>query len=308
MCADKYHYISCEHLEYNAVFFEDCIRICCGDKLRRGSPLLPKIPICDLDIDDIDTLFSRFLQYKQRLVREINTGKQTFCAGCEYLREKTWTPSETLKLVNFSTDYRCNLRCSYCYHSENGYNYINRYDIFKLISNVLNSKYVSKETQYIYACGEIGVHPKAQSIIGLFTEHNVSFFTNSTQYFDSIHQLIIKPHNSILVSIDCGTKKTYQVIKGRDCFDNVCENLCRYAQNDGNVILKYILTDGNIDQENLNGFIDFCLKANIHNIRISYDWNMEKISNKIRYAAMILLRKAKKYNLNCYVDDSFLCD
>lgn len=302
------YYLSCEHLEYNVVFFTDRIRVCCGDEIRRSNSLLPGIPIDDINLDNLDDLLSEFRQYKEQIVRNINSNKPIICKGCKYLRKDYWEKSATFKLVNFSTDYPCNLKCSYCFQNSKDYNYKTNYDIYKLISKVLQSKFISKQTQFIYACGELGIHPKAQELIQFFEGNKVSFFTNATKYFESMHQLICKPQNSMLVSIDSGTKETYRKIKGADLFETVCENLCRYAKNNGNVILKYILTHGNTSMDDLNGFIDFCVKANIHNIRIVYDWNITVANSQMQNAAIYLLHKAKKRKINCYVDESFTCE
>lgn len=301
-------YKSCEHLEYSAVIFSDCIRVCCGDTSRINGLVCPGFKINNTNIDNLDELFLRFIAFKQKLKEDINLGKHTLCSGCDYLREVEWKPENTFKLINFSTDYPCNLGCSYCYQNTADYHYEKTYDIDKLIANVLKSKFVSDDTQFIYACGEIGIHPKVKEIVNLFQNRNVSFFTNATKYYEEIHQLILKPRNSILVSLDSGTRETYQKVKGRDMFNVVCENISRYASDNGNVVLKYILTNDNLNADDLNGFIEFCLSANIKNIRITYDWNIRELNNKLKRAAIILMHKARKNNIKCYVDESFLCN
>ena len=301
-------YKSCEHLEYSAVFRSDCIRVCCGDTSKINDLACPRFKINNTDIDNLDELFSRFIAFKQKLKEDINSGKHIICSGCSYLREDNWEPEDTFKLINFSVDYPCNLGCSYCYQNTDEYHYEKTYDIDKLIANVLKSKFVSDDTQFIYASGEIGIHPKIKEIVNLFQKRNVSFFTNATKYYEEIHQLILKPRNSILVSLDCGTRETYQKIKGRDMFNVVCENISRYASDNGNVMLKYILTNDNLNTADLNGFIEFCLSANIKNIRITYDWNIKELNDNLKHFAIILMRKARKNNIKYYVDDTFLCD
>ena len=75
--------------------------------------MLPGIAIDDINLDNLDDLLSEFRQYKEQIVRDINSNKPIICKGCKYLRKDYWEKSATFKLVNFSTDYPCNLKCSY---------------------------------------------------------------------------------------------------------------------------------------------------------------------------------------------------
>lgn len=48
--------------------------------------------------------------------------------------------------------------------------------------------------------------------------------------------------------------------------------------------------------DDLNGFIDFCVKANIHNIRIVYDWNITVANSQMQMLQFIYYIKLKREN------------
>ena len=61
------YYLSCEHLEYNVVFFTDRIRVCCGDEIRRSNSLLPGIAIDDIILTIWMICYQNFVSIRSKL-------------------------------------------------------------------------------------------------------------------------------------------------------------------------------------------------------------------------------------------------
>ncbi|WP_270564199.1 radical SAM protein [Clostridium beijerinckii] len=304
----KEKYISCDYLENGLVAFTDGIYHCCGDQDTTNYADLPIIPYDNNLFEDVDTFVLNFLEQKKQIINDINSGKNTFCTGCRYLREDYWHKTKKIRLLDYSLDDKCNLRCTYCYKKENGYKHKSVIDVNKMITGFKTCHLVSDQAQVIYACGEVSIQPKADEIISNLQDYEVAFLSNATKYNAKLHDIIKKHSSSIVISLDSGTRETYKRIKGVDLFDKVCENIKKYSSDGGNVILKYIIMEENSNKADLDGFIDICKKSNVKNIRISRNWFEAEIKNNIKTAAMQLAYKAKRNNIACYNDGTIVCN
>ena len=107
--------------------------------------------------------------------------------------------------------------------------------------------------------------------------------------------------------MDAGTPETFKKVRGRPKFLNVFENLKRYSQiNPKYVIIKYIFTDENCDENELIKFVDNCLLYNLDkcNFQISLNFKKEKLDLKILKKVSFLFSILKMNNINkVFVDD-----
>mgnify|MGYP000299703919 FL=1 len=173
-----------------------------------------------------------------------------------------------------------------------------------IIKKILSAEMVDIEKQVIYSSGEISIQPNVDKILDLIQGFELSIFTNASVYNKRIHEIIKKKNCSLLISVDSGTRETFKKVKGVDLFEQVWENIGRYASDNGNVILKYILMSSNYGIEDLNGFIEKCKQYGIKHLRISRDWyyNGGEIENGVVKASLLLIRKAKKSGITVYND------
>jgi len=133
------------------------------------------------------------------------------------------------------------------------------------------------------------------------------FFTNSVKYSDEIQNLLDSKRIYITTSIDAGTKKTYDLIRGYDRFDKVFTNLSRYAQfNPNHVTIKYIFTSENHHEEELVQFLSKIEENNlIHcNFQISFDFTQEFISQNIMQSIIFLYSRLIDLKIpSIFIDD-----
>lgn len=303
-------YWSCDYLENGITICGDGVKNCCGNDYEEFS-VLPKLSLDKQLIENTDTFLERFFSLKQKIIMQNKSGGKTNCVNCPYLRYDYWPEEKIIKILNFSLDHSCNLKCEYCYKQQSGYVRPSvQPDITEIIRALLNSKYVKVGVPIYYSCGEICIQPNADEIIDLLKPFEVTFYTNATKYNAKLHEIIKKPKSCAIISLDAGTSDTYKMIKGKDLFDAVCDNIRRYSSNDGHVILKFIINEKNSNKEDINGFIKICKYLKIKNIRISRDWRnggIEDTDIDIKSASARLYYKAKKNSINCFMDGVSVC-
>ncbi len=290
----KKKYISCHDLENAIILLSDGVKHCCA--LNPNGISQEIIPYEDSIEQTIQTIIER----KKHIIQDNIHGKKTFCTGCKLLKEGHWSVQKRIRQINLSLDYLCNLKCRYCIKWETQYIRRNRLDIPDLMQQLKACQAVDLMYPVLYSSGEITIQPKIKPILDSLEEYDVCIFSNATKYQQDIANKIKKTANCLVVSLDCGTKETYKRIKGVDFFDTVCRNIEKYCMNGGNVILKYILMEDNIGQDDLNGFIELCMKNRIANILMSRDFNSEEINKKLKSVAAKLAYKAIKENIHVF--------
>ena len=106
------------------------------------------------------------------------------------------------------------------------------------------------------------------------------------------------------MSIDAGTRETYQKIKGHDFFDKVITNLKKYSESEGDVSLKFIILEGiNDNKEEIDGFIKIA-KGIARYIIISNDSYQIRNMMSAKDFGMLkyFIQECKKQRLQFYLD------
>ncbi len=73
------------------------------------------------------------------------------------------------------------------------------------------------------------------------------------------------------VSIDAGTPETYARVKGKDAFDRVVSNLVEYSRS-GKIQLKYIVMKDNLEDADINGFLNLARLINVESVMVTPEW------------------------------------
>lgn len=300
----KEKYLSCDFLESGMVLESRGVNHCCG-KISSEFDQNCIMEFNQTFDEDTDLFIEKFIEEKKKLIELNRAGKETMCTSCEYLKEGYWEKKKKINSINVSFDNSCNFRCVYCYKVRSGKSmtHMERSEE-EILKKVLAVEKVDIDRQVIYSSGEISIQPNVNKILDLLQKYDLSIFTNASVYNERIHEIIKKKNCSMVVSVDSGTRETFKQIKGVDLFDRVWENIGKYASENGNVILKYILMGSNFDAENLNGFIEMCTKHGIKHIRISRNWHYDgdKIENGVFKASLHLIRKAQKAGIIVHND------
>jgi molybdenum cofactor biosynthesis enzyme MoaA len=134
--------------------------------------------------------------------------------------------------------------------------------------------------------GEITVLPYRDKILDLVLDMGWSalIYTNAILYNKKVAEILSRRLSAMDVSLDCGTAETYQIIKGRDVFERVCDNLEKYISTGCHrLCLKYILLPGyNDNYDDIENFVAIAKRVNAFSIILSNDlYNVTGIPGRV---------------------------
>ena len=284
----KKKYKTCSNLESSLYLAPNEIRACCKrfffeNKMRGDAKL---ISITDDETPKADDI----KKARERLFDEIQENKNEYCKGCVFLKETDQKPSFNANVSHLSIEHHsvCNLRCNYCSEIYYGGKKSN-YNVVEFVSYLSENKSLSNCNQVVWGGGEPTLDKSFKQI---FEEINKSanpklyhrVFTNSVRYSEALNEFLKKGLVKITTSIDAGTEETFKKVRGRQKFQNVFENLKTYAEIDPTKItVKYIFTDENDSEDEINEFVNNCIKYKLVdcNYQISVNYKDSELDFKI---------------------------
>lgn len=304
-------YKTCKDLEDSLYIAPNEIRACCkrffyNDKMRGDAKLLDIIDGKTPTAEDL-------IKGRQKLFDEIQDDKNDQCLGCPFLKKVSKKPKISNQIKRLSIEHHsvCNLRCNYCSEIYYG-GKRSKYNVVEFVKYLNNSGSFQNCNQVVWGGGEPTLDKSFELILEEINNnanpniyHRV--FTNAVRYSEAITNFLKKGLVKITTSVDAGTPETFNKVRGRPRFLNVFENLKRYSQiNPKHVIIKYIFTDENSDENELIKFVDNCLLYNLDkcNFQISLNFKKEKLDLKILKRVSFLFSILKMNNINkVFVDD-----
>lgn len=281
---------SCLDLEQGLFCGTGRIGFCCMGSLNN----LPKVD-CD---SNYESTFRELETMRQRIIHDLSNGATTSCDGCTSLVKGYFPVNRKVREVNYSSGGCCNFRCCYCSsHAKKGH-------IQGLDLNAINQIVNANNLVYLIANGEIAICPDKNQIIESALSHGfLRFHTNASICDPKIAKVLEDGKGIVSVSVDAGTRKTFEVVKGVDQFEKVSCNLADYSGKHGNVVsLHYIILPGiNDDAENILGFVRLAQKIKAICVYLSNDFHDEmafdrKAQENLKFF-ILELRKAKIYTM-----------
>lgn len=237
----------------------------------------------------------KYLALRNKYVEMMKKGKiPKQCVGCSNLEEKDWPDEPGVEFIVVGNETKCSCNCYYCWFSKKKgyYNNFKSYDIMPIL-NALKEKNLLRHTTFDIVGGECTEYPKEKldNLINFAIKNDywLHFFSSGIFYSESIAEAMHKSKANIVVSIDSGTKKTYEKIKRIKAFDKVWKNMKKYAQagtqdsfcKKGYVILKYIIIPGvNDNLTELKKFAQRAKKSGCKWIRIAVEYNWWNENNQ----------------------------
>ena len=280
----KKKYKICKYIPDALYVAPNEIRACCqrffyNNEMRGDAKLI--------DIVDGKTPNAEDLKKsRQKIFDEIQKDKKKECLGCEFLYETDQKPNFDSKVNFLSIEHHsvCNLRCNYCSEIYWG-GKRSKYNVTEFIEYLKKNGSFSDCKQIVWGGGEPTLDRTFEQIVTAIDKsvspniyHRV--YTNSVRYHDAVRKFIDNGLIKITTSVDAGTPETFLKVRGRPRFKNVFENLKLYSRkNPNHVTIKYILTNDNSDEDELNSFIDKCYEYDLSKCcyQISMDFKEENI-------------------------------
>lgn len=303
-------FVSCEFIENRLIFDFDKIFICnCPQGDVQASN-----PVCDYSGGELPI---EAILNKRDSLRQLNNENisESPCKGCPQLKSKQWNDGadgyfDMLIVNNFVA---CNLACKYCYTVlRNDLNLSKYYyPVLPVIKEMIDNNYLKATASIAWAGGEPTILKEFEAVSDLIMSNGYlqTVNTSGVMYSKSIEKGLIDRKIFVNISLDSGTVETYRKIKGKDCFNQVVENIRGYASTSGALTLKYIVMDDNSAVEDINGFIDVCRLAGVNAVSVAPEQGeltRNNISDRTLYAAALLAVTAAKHNIACEIQhDNF---
>lgn len=230
-----------------------------------------------------------------KLMREGNMPEQ--CKGCFNLENKDWDDNPKVKYIAIANETKCSCNCVYC-HLADDKEYFDTYKSYNVmpVLNALKQYNLLNDTTMDIVGGECTEYQDGQlkEIIDFALNNNcwLHFFSSGIIYSKDIAKALHQSKANLCVSVDSGTKETYEKIKRVKAFDRVWQNLTDYSNsgvkneitNKGYVILKYIIIpEINDNVEEIQNFLEKAKASGCSWVRfvVEYNWFMKNSNNPI---------------------------
>ena len=304
-------YKSCKDIETSLYIAPNEIRSCCqryfyGGKMRGDAKLL------EIDDSGLSPSYEDIKNSRYTLFEKIQNNQSESCLGCPFLYETENKPLFDGKINHLSVEHHsvCNLRCTYCSPIYYG-GKRSKYNVVEFIKSLSDAGSFQECKQVVWGGGEPTLDKSFEIIVEAINKsanpklyHRV--FTNSVRYHEAITKFLKQNLIKIVTSIDAGSSAKFKEIRGKDKFFDVFYNLKKYSDiNSNNVTIKYILTNDNIDKEELLGFASMCKKFKLENCcyQISMNYKYEDLNINFLKSIIFLMGAMKKNNIY-----KFFCD
>jgi organic radical activating enzyme len=257
--------ISCYFIEKGITFAPDGLYHCSIPVHgNRGWPYICTYDGGALPID-------RILDSRKKLKDAFSKGDMGSCSFCNaWLCDKDWPYTNyPFSNINIEQYTICNLRCSYCCWLTNHPAEFGQlpYPILPVLIEIFEKQYLDPSGTIFWGGGEPALLKEFSDCLDICIEQNISIeiSSNATVFSDAICNGLKSGKCSLCTSIDAGTPDTYLKIKGKDAFQCVWENLEVYASsNMDRLTIKYIVTDDNKREKDIDGFIDKLITSGLH--------------------------------------------
>lgn len=234
-----------------------------------------------------------------------NNCNSSRCLGCSNLQYGEWKITPIINAITLHHQTPCNLNCIYCRPkgwAMGQYGWWNmhslpKYSIISALRKMNKRGFLSKNSLLCYGGGEPTVQKDFSEHLKLISDltfKEVIVYTNAVTFSKELHCMLGLGNGvfKIKTSVDAGCGKTYKIMKGRNAYERVWENLSKYASADATAVTaKYIAISENSSRQDIIGFFDGCLRAGISKVDITPNfqavWNSQVQDDAIMAAACL---------------------
>jgi len=274
---------SCTDLHHSIFLAPDQVRTCCKRFFINGE-MRGDVPLLDIAHDTFTS--ANILSAKRRLHEQINKAESTPCNGCPFMEFKDWGPLDPLDIHYLSLEYHsiCNLKCTYCSETYYG-GALPQYDVVALVNELFEDLALNNCNTVVWGGGEPVVDknftPLIEYLAKRLPQANQRVLTNAVKHSKTVEKLLATGRITVTTSIDAGTKRTFDLVRGKAKLNNVLSTLKKYAAvAPERVTVKYIFTAENHGLDDVRGYANLIVENRLTdcNFQISSDFKEETIS------------------------------
>jgi molybdenum cofactor biosynthesis enzyme MoaA len=246
-------YKSCRLLEHGIYFYQDpgtqhlIAGHCCNtDHLHFDDRLYMYFDLANEKLD-WNYIFSEKRKLRENAKKGIYPSQ---CDGCFELTERDWDDEDYINHLTAGHIMKCNSRCIYCPTGRipEWHNREQEVDLKPIIAELSEKNLLRYDGSLRFVGGEPTIMKEFDWLVDLFSEKNVPEIyvpTSAIRLSKSLCKAIEKVESAaIVVSVDSGTRETFEKIKGTKFYDLVHNNIKTYlnhARKKDFVISKFIL-------------------------------------------------------------------
>ena len=238
---------TCDYLETGLLLWRGRIDACCVTHHgNRGHATLVQ------NFDGTHFPLEEILDSRRRILAQLQEPDgYAACRGCvKMVKRKPRKPKYVFDYVVFAHHTHCNLRCRYCHSTEPGFRRVERPpNMFPVIKDLHESKLLAPNSEIGWSGGEPTLLDEFDELSSFLARIGArqNLHTNGVLLSRAAMHWIPKSLYRMYISVDAGTRGTYQLLKGADAFEQVWENIARYISVGGRRVLpKMILMKENL--------------------------------------------------------------
>lgn len=308
---------SCDWLEHG-IIFDHCnlVRVCCSQCNEGGGrPIL----LHGYHGEPID--WERLFNQKNEM-RDVQRTGETYakCKGCILLHDGEWDDENYINRLLLTHWTDCNCRCIYCpaVRDEELKRVNKHYDILPVLRDMCEKNILDKHAFISIAGGESTIYPEFEDMLHLLLDYgcdNVLINSSGIKYSNAIEKGLSEHKIQLVISVDAGTRETYEKIKLVNTYDKVMDNLRNYALAQGEkkfcLCSKFIIVpDYNDNEKEIELWLQNAKALGIEEVAIDVDWrwiqkNFDRLQQERRIYELIVFAKqvADRENLKLRYDE-----
>lgn len=257
-----------------AVFFGyDHVAPCCITPRPNSHP--PRY-IDDLHYIAETKIASLLMQEQSKLLNP--TLQREECHDCIYRKKSSKSKLERFRHVILSHVEFCELSCIYCYQSDINYPKLlrrNPYSLLATMRDLFERGMIDENADFFWGGGEPMSSPEFWELARWINNRSYQQIINThgVKLHDRLLNDYFLEHLVIVCSVDAGSDKTYEKVKGVGAYERVWSNLIRYQELGANVVPKFIFL-----KENTNDASAFVSRAsNSGHKMVSFDFDLNEV-------------------------------
>ncbi len=251
--------------------------------------------------------WNKFFEYRSKEIEAIkNNCARKECINCQQITDEDFIDDKKIHYVLLSPWQICNSDCVYCLghakpiseKSPNFKEYYKEfeepYDMLAIMKDMIAQNVLAKDAEIDFAGGEPTLYPKFNEIINFLIDNdykNIIIHTNNIQYSKAIELGIKENAISLMISIDAGSKKCHEKVKGVKSFDKVWHNFKKYSKAKNKnytkrLCTKYVLVPNiNDSKKELEEFIKQSKKHGATHVALNV---YNQLLNEMNYESELL--------------------
>lgn len=259
-----------DHVELSAA---DSMHYCCYN--YRGEDGTNKGHVKIADLSGATFPLEALGADRQRIRQAIREGRETVCLKCPHLTTKAWPARRyPLRTMTINSWTECNLRCEYCFTLKIEKHHKVAYDLFGIMFDILRRGLLDPAGMVVWGGGDVSALHDFEAVSRMLSHYGVAqqIKTSGIKYSQATEAVLRSGRGFVEISLDSGTRETFQAVKGRDVFDTVVANIRKYAKV-GSLALKYIILEKNHGRADLEGFLALCRETGVPNVTVTPEWD-----------------------------------